>query len=118
MIVQSLLKISLLGATWVLYLLLGLSVVSIGATLERVLFFRKNKNAGKDLDDKLEKAGRREFVDGKHAMEHLDRHRGRQRHRRGPQHVDAQVEPVRQRGLPTRGLLVAELTDPPADGGV
>jgi biopolymer transport protein ExbB/TolQ len=33
-----------------------LSVVSIGATLERVLFFRKNKNAGKDLDDALSKA--------------------------------------------------------------
>jgi biopolymer transport protein ExbB/biopolymer transport protein TolQ len=56
MIVQSLLKISLLGATWVLYLLLFLSVVSIGATLERVLFFRKNKNAGKDLDQGLAKA--------------------------------------------------------------
>jgi biopolymer transport protein ExbB/TolQ len=56
MIVQSLLKISLLGATWVLYLLLGLSVISIGATLERVLFFRKNKNAGKDLDDAVQKA--------------------------------------------------------------
>lgn len=56
MIVQTLLKISLLGATWVLYLLLGLSVLSIGATLERVLFFRKNKNAGKDLDDALSKA--------------------------------------------------------------
>jgi biopolymer transport protein ExbB/biopolymer transport protein TolQ len=40
----------------VLYLLLFLSVVSIGATLERVLFFRKNKNAGKDLDDALSKA--------------------------------------------------------------
>jgi biopolymer transport protein ExbB/TolQ len=56
MIVQSLLKISLLGATWVLYLLLALSVLSIGATLERVLFFRKNRNAGKDLDEKLAKA--------------------------------------------------------------
>jgi biopolymer transport protein ExbB/biopolymer transport protein TolQ len=56
MIVQSLLKISLLGATWVLYLLLFLSVVSIGATLERVLFFRKNKNAGKDLDVAVQKA--------------------------------------------------------------
>lgn len=56
MIVQSLLKISLLGATWVLYLLLFLSVISIGATLERVLFFRKNKNAGKDLDESLKKA--------------------------------------------------------------
>lgn len=56
MIVQSLLKISLLGATWVLYVLLALSVISIGATLERVLFFRKNKDAGKDLDEKLAKA--------------------------------------------------------------
>ncbi len=34
MIVQSLLKIAMLGATWVLYLLLFLSVVSIGAMLE------------------------------------------------------------------------------------
>ena len=56
MIVQSLLKISLLGATWVLYLLLALSVVSIGAMLERFLFFRKNKNAGKALDQALAKA--------------------------------------------------------------
>jgi biopolymer transport protein ExbB/TolQ len=56
MIVQTLLKISLLGATWVLYLLFALSVLSIGATLERVLFFRKNRNAGKDLDEKLAKA--------------------------------------------------------------
>jgi biopolymer transport protein ExbB/TolQ len=56
MIVQSLLKISLLGATWVLYLLLALSVVSIGAMLERFLFFRKNKNAGRALDDALRSA--------------------------------------------------------------
>jgi len=56
MIVQSLLKIAMLGATWVLYLLLFLSVVSIGAMLERFLFFRKNKNAGKTLDQALKKA--------------------------------------------------------------
>lgn len=56
MIVQSLLKISLLGATWVLYLLLALSVVSIGAMLERFVFFRKNKNAGKALDQALARA--------------------------------------------------------------
>jgi biopolymer transport protein ExbB/TolQ len=59
MIVQSLLKISLLGATWVLYLLLGLSVVSIGAALERFLFFRKNRSAGKALDDALGSALRK-----------------------------------------------------------
>ncbi len=56
MIVESLLKIALLGATWVLYLLLFLSVVSIGAMLERFVFFRKNKNAGKALDEALGKA--------------------------------------------------------------
>ena len=56
MIVQSLLKISMLGATWVLYLLLFLSVVSIGAMLERFIFFKKNKNAGKALDETLGKA--------------------------------------------------------------
>ncbi len=56
MIVQSLLKISLLGATWVLYLLLGLSVISIGAALDRWIFFRKNKSEGKQLDDELSKA--------------------------------------------------------------
>jgi biopolymer transport protein ExbB/biopolymer transport protein TolQ len=59
MIVQSLLKISMLGATWVLYLLLGLSVVSIGAALERFLFFRKNRSAGKALDDALGNALRK-----------------------------------------------------------
>jgi biopolymer transport protein ExbB/TolQ len=59
MIVQSLLKISLLGATWVLYLLLGLSVVSIGAALERWIFFRKNRNAGEALDDALKAALRK-----------------------------------------------------------
>jgi biopolymer transport protein ExbB/biopolymer transport protein TolQ len=60
MIVQSLLKIAMLGATWVLYLLLALSVVSIGAMLERFLFFRKNKNAGKALDEALSVALRNE----------------------------------------------------------
>jgi biopolymer transport protein ExbB/biopolymer transport protein TolQ len=59
MIVQSLLKISMLGATWVLYLLLGLSVISIGAALERFLFFRKNRSAGRALDDALGNALRK-----------------------------------------------------------
>jgi biopolymer transport protein ExbB/TolQ len=56
MIVHSLLKIALLGATWVLYVLLALSIVSISAMLERFLFFRKNKRAGKALDDALSTA--------------------------------------------------------------
>lgn len=70
MIVQSLLKISLLGATWVLYLLLFLSVVSIGAMLERFLFFRKNKNAGKSLDEALGKALRdNDYAAAKRALD-------------------------------------------------
>ncbi len=70
MIVQSLLKISLLGATWVLHLLLFLCVVSIGAMLERFLFFRKNKNAGKSLDDALGKALRdNDYAAAKRALD-------------------------------------------------
>ncbi len=59
MIVQTLLKISLLGATWVLYVLLALSVISIGAALERFLFFRRNRSAGKALDEALASALRK-----------------------------------------------------------
>ncbi|MFT3925450.1 MAG: MotA/TolQ/ExbB proton channel family protein [Myxococcales bacterium] len=70
MIVQSLLKIAMLGATWVLYLLLFLSVVSIGAMLERFLFFRKNKNAGKALDETLRKALRNnDYAAAKRALD-------------------------------------------------
>ncbi len=42
MIVDKLLKLALVGSSWVLYLLLGLSVVSIAAMVERVLFFRRH----------------------------------------------------------------------------
>jgi biopolymer transport protein ExbB/TolQ len=66
MIVQSLLKISLLGATWVLYLLLGLSVVSIGAALERWIFFRKNKSEGHRLDEELARALKRDDYPAAH----------------------------------------------------
>lgn len=43
MIVERLLKVALLGSTWVLWLLLFLSVVSLVAILERVLFFRRRR---------------------------------------------------------------------------
>src|SRR4051794_11380719 len=36
------LRIALVGSSWVLYLLLALSVISIAAMVERLLFFRKN----------------------------------------------------------------------------
>lgn len=45
-IVESLLKIALLGSAWVLYLLLFLSVASIGVMLERAIFFWRNSWGG------------------------------------------------------------------------
>ena len=42
MIVERLLKVALLGSSWVLYLLLLLSVVSFSAMFERYLFFKRH----------------------------------------------------------------------------
>ncbi len=47
MLVERLSRIALLGSTWVLYLLLGLSVVSLASALERWLFFARRRD---DLD--------------------------------------------------------------------
>ena len=44
MLVDRLLKVALAGSTWVLWLLLALSVVSFTAMLERWLFFRRHKD--------------------------------------------------------------------------
>jgi biopolymer transport protein ExbB/TolQ len=41
MIVERLLRVALLGSAWVLWLLIGLSVLSMVAILERALFFRR-----------------------------------------------------------------------------
>lgn len=43
MIVERLLKVALLGSSWVLYLLLLLSVVSFSAMFERYLFFKRHR---------------------------------------------------------------------------
>jgi biopolymer transport protein ExbB/biopolymer transport protein TolQ len=51
-IVSYLLKVAMLGSAWVMYLLLALSVVSIGVMIERTLFFRKGKG-GDELSDAL-----------------------------------------------------------------
>src|SRR5580698_4624111 len=47
MLVESLSRIALLGSTWVLYLLLALSVVSLTSALERWLFFARRAD---DID--------------------------------------------------------------------
>jgi biopolymer transport protein ExbB/biopolymer transport protein TolQ len=56
MLVDSLVRFALLGSTWVLYLLIALSVVSFAATFERWIFFRKNRLGGEGLRDALRKA--------------------------------------------------------------
>jgi biopolymer transport protein ExbB/biopolymer transport protein TolQ len=48
MLIQRLMKVAMLGSEWVLYLLIGLSVLSITAMLERFLYFRKRSD---DLDE-------------------------------------------------------------------
>jgi biopolymer transport protein ExbB/biopolymer transport protein TolQ len=53
-IVDILLKFALFGSAWVLYVLLFLSVTSMGVMLERALFFRRvGKNAGEPLRQAL-----------------------------------------------------------------
>jgi len=55
-IVDSLLRVALLGSTWVLWLLIALSVISFAAMAERALFFRKNRAGGEVLRSALSRA--------------------------------------------------------------
>jgi biopolymer transport protein ExbB/TolQ len=52
-IVKYLLKVAMLGSSWVMYVLLALSVASIAVMVERWLFFRKHGRGGDDLADAL-----------------------------------------------------------------
>jgi biopolymer transport protein ExbB/TolQ len=52
-IVKYLLKVAMLGSSWVMYLLLALSVASIAVMVERWLFFRKRGAGGEELCDAL-----------------------------------------------------------------
>jgi biopolymer transport protein ExbB/TolQ len=52
-IVKYLLQFAMLGSSWVMYLLLGLSVFSIGTMIERTLYFRKRGSDGDELGDAL-----------------------------------------------------------------
>jgi biopolymer transport protein ExbB/biopolymer transport protein TolQ len=53
MIVKYLLKVAMLGSTWVMYLLLALSVASIAVMVERWWFFRKRGKGGDEVCDAL-----------------------------------------------------------------
>jgi biopolymer transport protein ExbB/TolQ len=52
-IVKYLLKVAMLGSSWVMYVLLALSVASFGAMVERWLFFRKHGRGGEALGEAL-----------------------------------------------------------------
>jgi biopolymer transport protein ExbB/TolQ len=53
MLVEKLLKVALLGSSWVMWLLLALSIFSIGAMIERALYFRKRNDDVDELGEKL-----------------------------------------------------------------
>jgi biopolymer transport protein ExbB/TolQ len=53
MLVEKLMKVALLGSSWVMYLLFALSVFSIGAMIERALYFRKRSDDVDELGEKL-----------------------------------------------------------------
>ncbi|GEJ58609.1 MotA/TolQ/ExbB proton channel family protein [Anaeromyxobacter diazotrophicus] len=73
MLTQKLLAVTQLGADWVLWLLVGLSVVSVAVMLERAAFFRVRRLPGLDaLARQLlagDFAGARAAVEGRRGME-------------------------------------------------
>ncbi|HEX6272968.1 MAG TPA: MotA/TolQ/ExbB proton channel family protein [Polyangiaceae bacterium] len=53
MLIERLMKVALLGSEWVLYVLIGLSVLSITSMLERWLYFRKRTDNLDELRKQL-----------------------------------------------------------------
>ena len=51
--IERLSRVALLGSAWVLYLLFGLSIFSIGVMIERYIFFRVRKDDTDKLADDL-----------------------------------------------------------------
>jgi biopolymer transport protein ExbB/biopolymer transport protein TolQ len=75
-IIKTLLKLALLGSQWVMWLLLGLSVFSIGAMVERWVFFRASEKDVDELGDKLcdlvergDHAAAQKFLDDRKTIE-------------------------------------------------
>ncbi len=56
MIVEHLLRAARIGSTWVLYILLGLSVISIAIMVERWLYFRRLRDPGKNVRARIANA--------------------------------------------------------------
>jgi biopolymer transport protein ExbB/TolQ len=53
MLVEKLLKVAMLGSSWVLWILLALSVFSIGAMIERWWYFHRHRDDIDELTEKL-----------------------------------------------------------------
>ena len=53
MLVHRLLKVALLGSEWVMWLLLGLSIFSVAAMVERFFFFARRRGNVEELSDRL-----------------------------------------------------------------
>ncbi|MBK6811161.1 MAG: MotA/TolQ/ExbB proton channel family protein [Sandaracinaceae bacterium] len=107
-IVEQLMHVALLGSAWVLYLLFGLSIISIGAILERALFFRRNRRGAAGLREGIDQALRgRSIADlettlAKFQSVEVDVLRGALDYRRGGpdaflEAVDARIERERAR---------------------
>jgi biopolymer transport protein ExbB/TolQ len=72
-IVDRLLRVALAGSTWVLYLLLGLSVISLTAMFERFLFFRRHREDDEALRNKLSLALLDDDLSGVEKILHVSR---------------------------------------------
>jgi len=68
MIVEKLLKVALLGASWVMYLMIFLSVISIGQMVERWLFYFKHNQNADDLEEQLMKRLEADDKEGAEAL--------------------------------------------------
>lgn len=76
MLVERLLKVALLGSEWVLYLMIGLSILSFATMFERWLYFRKYTGNLQQLRTDLHKRlqdhdvpGAEKLLDGSRAVE-------------------------------------------------
>lgn len=56
MLMQKLMYVATVGATVVLYILIALSVISVGVVIDRWWFFRRRRFEGKDVREAYEKA--------------------------------------------------------------
>src|SRR5579884_478810 len=113
MIDKSLIAVALMGAHWVLYLLVGLSIVSVGIMIERTIFYARRRvdsaNLGLKLAQLLELgdvAGAEALVAEADAMEARVVHQGLRALGRGlAAHEVMDGELTRQRSRFERRLL-------------